>query len=97
MQANATQTSSQYHTISAALQEVTQALAPLAADAALSDTPNVPGSDTELRQTKGNVFQEIRQALLENNSRNRANDNFLAAANHLIGAANAERQNLSQS
>ncbi|KAG8979401.1 hypothetical protein FRC05_008386 [Tulasnella sp. 425] len=94
LQANATQTSSQYHTISAALQEVTQALAPLAADAAPSDTPNVPGSDAELRQMKGNVFQEIRQALLENNSRNRANDNFLAAANHLIGAANAERQNL---
>ncbi|KIO25304.1 hypothetical protein M407DRAFT_25315, partial [Tulasnella calospora MUT 4182] len=94
LQANATQTSSQYHAISTSLQQVAQALAPLASEASSSDTPEIPGSDTEPRQTKGNVLQEIRQALLENNTRNRANDNFLAAANHLIGAANAERQNL---
>ncbi|KAG8929375.1 hypothetical protein FRC01_004426 [Tulasnella sp. 417] len=94
LQANATQTSSQYHDISKTLQQVTQALAPLASEASSPDASEVPASDAEPRQTKGSVLQEIREALLENNARNRANDNFLAAANHLIGAANAERQNL---
>ncbi|KAG8938241.1 hypothetical protein FRC00_000410 [Tulasnella sp. 408] len=93
LQSNATQTSSQYHAISTTLQQVAQALAPLASETSSQDIPEIPGADTE-RQTKSNVLQEIRHALLENNSRNRANDNFLAAANHLIGAANAERQNL---
>ncbi|KAG8938243.1 hypothetical protein FRC00_000408 [Tulasnella sp. 408] len=93
LQSNATQTSSQYHVISTTLQQVAQALAPLASETSSQDVSDIPGADTE-RQTKGNVLQEIRHALLENNTRNRANDNFLAAANHLIGAANAERQNL---
>ncbi|KAG9003611.1 hypothetical protein FRB90_011150 [Tulasnella sp. 427] len=94
LQANATQTSSQYHTISTALQQLTQALGPLAFDVGSSDSPSMPGPDGESHQTKGNILHEIRSALLENNARNRGNDNFLAAANHLIGAANAERQNL---
>ncbi|KAG9048745.1 hypothetical protein FS837_012108 [Tulasnella sp. UAMH 9824] len=94
LQSNATQTSSQYHAISTTLQRVAQALGPLASEASSQDVPEVPGADIERTQTKGNVLQEIRHALLENNARNRANDNFLAAANHLIGAANAERQNL---
>lgn len=96
LQSNAFQTSSQYHAISTALQQVAQALAPLSSEASSQDISDIPGADPE-HQTNGNVLQEIRHALLEHNTRNRANDNFLAAANHLIGAANAERQNLSQS
>lgn len=95
LQANATQTSAQYHTISTALQQLNQAVAPFASDIH-SDAPSKQEGDSETAPKQANIFEEIRHALVENNARNRANDNFLAAANHLIGAANAERQNLSQ-
>ncbi len=40
------------------------------------------------------LFDQIRSALVENNTRARSNENFLAAANHFLGSASAERQTL---
>ncbi|KAG8903002.1 hypothetical protein FRB99_003835 [Tulasnella sp. 403] len=107
LESNATQTGTQYHAIATQLQHLSQALAPMAP---LPVADNVQGeadgdkpetgvkdagtSEQPAAPPRGTILQDIRQALVENNNRNRTNDNFLAAANHLIGAANAERQNL---
>ncbi|KAG8864636.1 hypothetical protein FRB96_005140 [Tulasnella sp. 330] len=90
LQSNASQTGSQYHNLVTQLQQLTQSLAPAAPPSDNQQDPASPGA----APTTNNIFEDIKQALVENNSRNRTNDNFLAAANHLIGAANTERQKL---
>ncbi|KAG9038684.1 hypothetical protein FRB95_000274 [Tulasnella sp. JGI-2019a] len=89
LQSNASQTGSQYHSLITQLQQITQSLAPMAPVATDQKDPS-----SDAAPTANNIFEDIRQALIENNSRNRTNDNFLAAANHLITAANTERQKL---
>lgn len=93
LQSNASQTGSQYHSLATELQKLTQALAP-ASIPPPSDQQDPSSSSAPDPGASANIFQDIRQALAENNNRNKTNDNFLAAANHLISAANAERQQL---
>ncbi|KAG8936649.1 hypothetical protein FRC02_000107 [Tulasnella sp. 418] len=86
----ASQTGTQYHAIATQLQALHQLFAP--SEDIGGDSLQADGSSDSSRPN--NLLREIQNALVENNNRNRTNDNFLAAANHLISTASTERQNL---